>query len=121
MTGVQTCALPISALDDIRRRLDELQHEAQRASALGRATLSALAVLSAQTRQAVEEGLRQEADALRRQVDDPMQHDLFEAFCELQALATPEGRLARDLEQALIDRAAGLDAASVALPGRKAG
>lgn len=110
-----------AALDDIRRRLDELQREAQRASALGRATLSALAVLSDETRQAVEAALRQEADGLSRQVADPAQHDLFDAFCELQALATPEGRLARDLEQALIDQAAGLDAAPVELPRRKAG
>ncbi|GEM_PF-1920171 len=112
---------PEAALDDIRRRLDELQHEAQRASALGRATLSALAVLSAETRQAVEAALRQEADVLRRQAADPMQDDLFDAFCELQALATPEGRLARGLEQALIDRAAGLDVAPMEPPRRKAG
>jgi hypothetical protein len=112
---------PEAALDDIRRRLDELHHEAQRASALGRATLSALAVLSVETRQAVEEALRHEADALRQQAPDPMQHDLFDAFSGLQALATPHERLARDLEQALIDRAAGLDAAPVELPHRKAG
>ncbi|MDP1618981.1 hypothetical protein [Phenylobacterium sp.] len=112
---------PEAALDDIRRRLDELQREARRASALGRATLSALAVLSDETRQAVEDAVRQEAEAMRREASGPMQEDLFEAFCELQALATPEGRLARDLEQALIDRAAGLDGEPIDLSQRKVG
>ncbi len=98
-----------AALEDLHQRLSMLQREMAEATLYSRAAVAALSALSDRAADA--------ADAVLRAVADPQpsesQIDLFDTAA-LQALATPETRLAQALEQALVDAAEQLEPAAPA-------
>jgi len=97
-----------AALDDIRRRLDQLHADVQMMTAYGRATLSAVATLSEEARKAVAAALAEEAAGQAFAGDGALQADLFEASATIEGAASAEARLARRLEIALVEHAAEL-------------
>lgn len=98
-----------AALDDIRRRLDQLHTDVQMMTALGRATLSAVATLSDEARKAAAAALAEEAARQGFEGEAEFQAALFEASAVIEGAASAEARLARRLERALIERAAELE------------
>ncbi|MDO8901327.1 MAG: hypothetical protein Q7V15_08240 [Phenylobacterium sp.] len=96
---------PTAGLDDLRRRLDHLQFEVRQISAYGRAMVAAIATLSPAAHAALTEALGRETLGL--ETDDGRQADLFAPGSE--GLRLSQARLARDLERALVERAARLD------------
>ena len=98
-----------AALDDIRRRLDQLHSEVQVVAAYGRATLAAIAGLSDEARRAAADALAEEAAGLGLSGEAGAQADLFAASADVEGAGTPDARLARRLEQALVEQAIGLD------------
>ncbi len=97
-----------AALDDIRRRLDQLHSDVQVMTAYGRVAVAALADLSADSRRAVAGALAEEAAALGLSGDAGAQADLFAASAGVDGAGAPEARLARRLERALVEQAAAL-------------
>ncbi|MDP3490027.1 MAG: hypothetical protein Q8R71_07810 [Phenylobacterium sp.] len=96
---------PEAGLDDLRRQLTQLQSDVERLTAYGRAVASAVATLSPSAHTALARALGPEELGLK----DERQSDLFDQAGRVQALGRSESALARDLERALVARAADLD------------
>jgi hypothetical protein len=97
--------------DDLRARLDALDIDVGCALAFGRATLQALAAMSAEARHAIDRSLAEEA-AIVRVEDVNASHAIAAMLTEArQAIVAPPNEVAeavREIERLLVEQAAKL-------------